>query len=345
MKRAGAWFGKASSRVASAAPRMLRWPSFTAPGRAGVMRGAILAFLGAAVVAVNRLLPVLWIPGEPGRSASRDDLAQAGAVAYERHLLDWPVAAGAALAVLGLATLVLALRPDWAGGRRDAVQRLLAAGCVAAGFVLALTAARWLGFYGARLLDDAAPLAHLHVVPYANLAIGAAALALCLRTLWPWLGSQAGVPGAVRAGALALAAFGATLLLAPLLPAAVTTIQGSRFHYDEVTLHTVFGDDSGIRAVAAWGWTRVSLGAGMAAAAACLAWGFARLPHAKWATLLPLVPLACATAFAVRFYLGVGSLPQDATAWPNPLPLALAALWVVQGRQVHGALRATADAE
>lgn len=312
----------------------------TAPSHAGILRGATLACLGAAAVAANLLLPILWVVGEPGRSASRGDLAQGGAVAYERHLLDWPVAAGAALIVLGLATLALALRPSWVGIRRDAVQRLLAAGCALAGFVLALTAARWLGFYGARLLDGGAPLVHLYVVPYANMAIGAAAIAVSLRTSWPWLRLHGAVSGPFRAGAFAIAAFGATLLLAPLLPTAVTTLQGSRFHYDEVTLHTVFGEDSGIRAVSDWGWARVFLGAGLATAAVCLVLGLVRAPHAKWATLLPLAAVTGATVFIVRFHLAVEGLPQDATAWPNPLPLALVALWVVLGREAYISLRA-----
>lgn len=300
------------------------------------VRGLLLVFLGLAALAAHLALPVLWVPGSqgiPGRLAYREDLVQPTAVPYERHLMAWPVAAAVAVAVLGAAALALTLRPQWGGGHAPAVRDALLAGCGAGGFVLALTGARWLGFYTARLLDSGPTIVHLHVAPYASLAAGLAAVGGCLQALWPTVRAALRLPAG-----LALAACLAGLLLVPLLPVATTDAAGGRFHYDEVSLETLFGHPPSVATVEEWTWGRLLLDATAGVAAAALAWGLLRLPGSRWAPLAVALPLGGATAFAVRFYLGVGGIPVQATPWPNPLPLVLLALWAAVGLAAWRAL-------
>ncbi|HEX2066142.1 MAG TPA: hypothetical protein VHI93_04950, partial [Candidatus Thermoplasmatota archaeon] len=291
----------------------IAWSALRSP--TGV-RSLAFALLGLAGLAANLSLPILWVPGSPGRLAFRDDLAQPAAVPYERHLADWPIQAGVAVAVLGVFLLLLTLRPAWAGRWHTMARDALVASCGAGGLLLALVGARWLGFYLARLLDNGPALVHLHAVPYLDLALGLAILGCSIQALWPAARTALRSPEGI-----ALAVCLAGLLLLPALPAAVAEAGGVRFHYDEVSLETLFGRPPSVAAAGDWTWARLLLDATAVVAAGAVAWRLLRLPGARWAPLSIPLPLAGATAFAVQFFLHAGGLPGHATPWPNPLPL------------------------
>jgi hypothetical protein len=297
-----------------------------------------------AALAANLLLPVLWVYGRPGHTVLASDLAASSVVPYERQLLGWPLYACGVAALLG-ATLVLLAAMPRAGGRHRASLTLAAtAGAGAAGFFLALTGSRWVGFYAARLMDQGPTLFHLQAVPYVNLAVGALLLALAVPVVWHRIRSPS-LPAWARAGGWVLGACAAALLALPLLPTAVTTAPGSGFHYDELSLETLVAAHTAALAPPEWDRLVSLVDAQAVGAALCLAWGILplRVPGARWGPAVLAVPLAAATLFAVLFYIHIPDLPGQAKPWPNPIPaLALAGLWAVTALGAVRAFRGSA---
>lgn len=278
----------------------------------------VLAVLQAAAAGAV-LAACLWQPwlatralGEdPYRDVGRTELLARDPIAYERILLDLPLAAAAAAVV---ASLVIARWPRGAP--------LVAARWVVAVASLALLAcsSRWLGFYGARLWDPGPSLAHLHVVPYAQLAVG---LVLAPQGWYAWR-DRAGpaTPRHVRRLSFVFALGLAGLLATPLVPYAVHA--GGGFHYDELTLATVAATGGSAARGVAW-----ALG-GLAAASVALAalavaglgtWMTASRRALAWANVAVAVSMAGLSAWLL---LQLASMPPALRLGPNFLHQAIA---------------------
>lgn len=294
---------------------------------------AILAIALTALI-LNHTLPWLSfaVPLPDGSfEATRDDLRNPDAVAYEQRLLTWPlvgygIAAGAAAALV--ATTYIGGRPRSLATVQAGLSWLLAY----AGFLVALTGTRWLGFHWARLQEGPPTLVRLDAVPYLNLGAGFAILGVAA-----WLViKHSDVRGAWMWSPIAASTAVLGLLVLPLIPFGVV---GGSFRLDGLTLALLGKTQTGrLEAPEALAMARWMVwGALYASVAGALAHDLDRqgfLPtRFRWlqhAALANAVFVVAGLAFLWRFYERLPHLRDNMTIGNNPfLPLTYAGLAAV----------------
>lgn len=293
----------------------------------------LLAVLQAAASGAV-LAACLWLPwlatrtlGEESyRDVGRAELLARDPIAYERVLLDLPLAA-AAVAVLASLAMVRWPRAGAVAAARWAV--------AAAGIALLACSSRWLGFYAARLWDAGPSLAHLHIVPYAQLGLG---LLLAPQAWMAWR-ARAGPASPEHARlALVLALGLAGLLATPLLPYAV---HPTGFRYDELTLAAVAATGGSAARGAAWALAGLAA-ASVALAAIALAGLGARTPAPRrtlaWAGLAVALAMAGLSAWLT---LELASMPPALRLGPNFLHQGIA--FAAVGAGIAGVAREPAS--
>lgn len=306
-------------------------------------RGAGLVIIAALGLVANFALPWLAFPeGLPDGSTVRfrADLREAGAVSYEQSLLTWPVAA---LGLIGVTGLALTSGAFWMRGRNALAAGLGPTAWVLAyaGFLLALTGTRWLGFYGARLADDEATSVHLHVVPYLNLCLGLLAAAVGIRILVRCLESSAAAAGPAASGAVAAL----SLVALPLVPFGRAMISDSTFYLDEFTIAVIGSTpQEGHRAAQAlaaarWAlWCTFYAGA-LGSISTTLGRGRRVAPRWRWlqhATRVNIIFVGAGAFLTIQFYSLVALLHPGTELLPNVfLPLgflSLGSMWIAEVR-------------
>lgn len=315
---------------------------------------AIAAFLlvatSALVVWINfRLAWLRFANPQPGTSglAYYDDLRNPNAVAYEQALLILPWVAAAAISALAVLIIIRCIGNE----RFDEAERKFRLPALwllgTAGFTIALTGTRWLGFYLARRADTGPALLHLHVVPYVNLAFGLLILVLAASVVVHDLRATVWPSRVHRWALLAAATSAFALLTLPLIPFAHIPYPGGvHFHMDEYTL-VVMGarkDAWDLTASRTLALARILLWVGFAASSAAAIASHARatgiIPqHWAWVQHLMIANGALAVAGAIltaRFIERLLALRDGTTLEWNPvLPLAfltLGALTVLYAR-------------
>lgn len=315
--------------------------------------GGALAAVAVTAILLNFMLPwlALSFPGPDGsKVAMRDDLRDPDAVPYEQALLTWPLTAYATIAALGVLLVASAFLPPELARRALALHVpglwLLAL----AGFLLALTGTRWLGFFWTHLAQPGPAFSRLHAVPYVNLGNGVVLLAGAVALLLRRADSGLSTRGPDRWAAWSAAAAGAGLLLAPLLPYAKARSSGYTFLLDEFALAALAAQGSrwDLQAPQALAWARGMAWAALAASLLTLlalhAARYRTLPKAlRWTVSLQssIILLVAAGAFFVTlFYSRLSQLRGDPSAAFNPfLPAALVVLGALVGLQWRAARR------
>jgi hypothetical protein len=274
--------------VAPAAPRA---PVRTAPARPARTRpirkrglstvglfGTFLAVLAITGIIVNVSLP--WIRstpsnavGEPVATHLGEGLLGRAALDPERaanpyfdRLVGWPMLCFAAWIAMGLALAGLDELNGLALSTHRVLQTLLLSLVTFVGFILTLTGTRWVGLYVNAVLDDGPSPIHLHVVPYANLAMGLLVLPIAYQLLarrWGFLKVEfsQGHFGLdeITAPLHGLVVCGAALLLMPLLPFGSVATGAGTWYVGEALLSASvrYGSHMGIDVAAEYyGWAR-----------------------------------------------------------------------------------------
>lgn len=333
---------------AARSARSRLWP----PTRHAALASCALLLVATCALVVWINFRLAWLryaipqPGTTGRGYY-SNLRNPHAVDYEQALLVLPWAATAVISALALLIIVRCI----GGERFDAAERrfrLLVLWLLGtAGFTIALTGTRWLGFYLARRADTGAPLVHLHVVPYVNLAFGILILALATGAVVHDLRATVWPSRVHRWAPLAAATSAFALLTLPLIPFARVPYPGDyHFHIDEFTLAVMGAREDG------WGLTasrtlalmRILMWVAFAASSAAAIAGHARvtgvLPRSyDWVHRVMIANGAIAAVGAIltaRFIERLLALREGTTLGWNPvLPLTfltLGALTVLYAR-------------